>query len=53
MKYINKENLNKAAGLLNNRFFLLAVIVILIMLTLKQCGAADHRDQSRQRVQAQ
>ena len=42
MKYINKENLNKAAGLLNNRFFLLAVIVILIMLTLKQCGAADH-----------
>jgi|688.fasta_scaffold120842_2 hypothetical protein len=42
MKYISKENLSKATGLLGNRFFLLAVIVVLIMLSLKQCGDADH-----------
>lgn len=42
MKYINKENLSKVSGLLGNRFFLIGVIVILIMLSLKQCGDADH-----------
>jgi hypothetical protein len=49
MKYINKQNLEKAkeimgkaSDLFGNRFFLLAVIVIMIMLTLRQCGEADH-----------
>ena len=49
MKYINKENLGKAkqvlgkaSDLFGNRFFLLSVIVVMIMLTLKQCGEADH-----------
>ena len=49
MKYINKENLGKAkqilgkaSDLFSNRFFLLSVIVVMVMLTLKQCGEADH-----------
>ena len=49
MRYINKENLGKAkqilgktSDLFGNRFFLLSVIVVMIMLTLKQCGEADH-----------
>jgi hypothetical protein len=49
MKYINKENLGKAkqvlgkaSDLFGNRFFLLSVIVVMVMLTLKQCGEADH-----------
>jgi hypothetical protein len=42
MKYINKENLGKVSDIFGNRFFLLSVIVVMIMLTLKQCGEADH-----------
>lgn len=42
MKYINKENLGKISGLLGNRFFLISVIIVLIMLSLKQCGDVDH-----------
>lgn len=42
MKYLNKENLSKVSGLLSNRFFLIGVIVVLVMLSLKQCGDAEH-----------
>jgi hypothetical protein len=42
MKYINRENLNKVSGLIGNRLFLIVVIVVLIMLSFKQCGDAEH-----------
>jgi len=49
MKLLNKETLSRIPGILSSRFSMLAVIVIMILLFLKQCGETAHMEAEAKR----
>lgn len=42
MKLLNKDTLSEVSSVLSSRFTMLAVIIIMILLFLKQCGQISH-----------
>lgn len=42
MKYFNKETVSKVGNIVTSRFFMLAMLVVLVLLLLRQCGEADN-----------
>jgi len=49
MKLLNKDTLLKVSSVLSSRFLMLAVIVIMILLFLKQCGETAHMEAEAKR----
>ena len=49
MKLLNKDIFSKISSVLSSRFSMLAVIVILILLFLKQCGETAHMEAEAKR----
>jgi hypothetical protein len=49
MKLLNKNTLLKVSSVLSSRFLMLAVIVIMILLFLKQCGETAHMEAEAKR----
>lgn len=49
MKLLNKDTFSKVSSVLSSRFSMLAVIVIMILLFLKQCGETAHMEAEAKR----
>jgi hypothetical protein len=49
MKLLNKDIISKVSSVLSSRFSMLAVIIVLILLFLKQCGETAHMEAEAKR----
>jgi hypothetical protein len=49
MKLLNKDTFSKVSSVLSSRFSMLAVIVVLILMFLKQCGETAHTEAEAKR----
>ena len=49
MKYLNKDNLNKAYPVVTSRGFMLLCIAVLLLLFLKQCNETSHAETEAKR----
>jgi hypothetical protein len=49
MKLLNKDTISKVSSVLSSRFSMLAVIIVLILLFLKQCGETAHMEAEAKR----
>jgi hypothetical protein len=49
MKLLNKDTFSKVSSVLSSRFSMLAVIVVLVLLFLKQCGKTAHMEAEAKR----
>jgi hypothetical protein len=49
MKLLNKDTFSKVSSVLSSRFSMLAVIVVLILMFLKQCGETAHMEAEAKR----
>ena len=49
MKLLDKDTISNVSSVLTNRFFMLAVIFVMILMFLKQCGETSHMEAEAKR----